>query len=159
MNKRWLTLCLLFWMLVKPDLVSAEATKGVLGVGLITGEPTGLTAKYYLADNHAVDAAVGFSVLYNGIQAHADYLWHPWILEEKRTFVLPAYVGVGARLLDESDKEFHIGPRAVAGMVFDFKHIPLDAFAEVAGILDFRLGDDSGVGLDINFGAGVRYYF
>lgn len=136
-----------------------SVSKGVLGLGLMVGEPTGVSAKYYLADDHALDVGVGFSLLDDGIQVHADYLWHPWILETRKEFVLPAYVGIGARVLDEAQSEFHLGPRAVIGLVFDFKELPIDAFAEAAGILDFRFGDESGVGIDLNLAMGARYYF
>ena len=42
-------------------------------------------------------------------------------------------------------------------MLFDFKDVPLDAFIEVAGVLEYDFKD--GVGLGLNLGAGVRYYF
>ena len=45
------------------------------------------------------------------------------------------------------------------GLVFDFKELPIDAFAEAAGILDFRFGDEIGVGIDLNFAMGSSYYF
>ena len=49
------------------------------------------------------------------------------------------------------------------GLVFDFKTAPLDVFVEIAGVADYRFAtndtDHSGFGLDINAGAGVRYYF
>jgi hypothetical protein len=146
----------------------ADEEKGAFGLGLIVGEPTGVSAKLYLSDDQAVDAAVGGAVIGRGIQVHADYLWHPWILENEDTFVLPAYVGPGLRLLQHDrgrgvEGDFHFGLRGVAGMLFDFRNIPLDVFVEVAGVVDYRSGggDDThaGAGLDINAGAGVRYYF
>jgi hypothetical protein len=142
--------------------------KGTFGVGLIIGEPTGLSAKLYLSDDTAVDAAVGSAVVGGGLQVHGDYLWHPWILETRDSFVLPVYLGPGLRLLSrelgrDGDDAFHIGVRAVAGAVFDFTEIPLDVFAEVAGVADYRFGTDdedyNGFALSLNAGAGVRYYF
>ena len=57
----------------------------------------------------------------------------------------------------------HFGVRGVIGMVFDFTTIPLDAFVEFAGVLDYRIGSDDerhqGFAFDINAGAGARYYF
>lgn len=142
--------------------------KGAVGVGIILGEPTGVCAKIYLGtkSDFAIDMAAGGAVVGGGLQAHGDALWHPWILSDEDTFVLPAYIGAGIRLLDHtrgrSDSDFHGGIRAVVGMLFDFKNLPIDVFVEVAGVLDYVVGsngDHDGIGFGFNGGAGVRYYF
>ena len=143
---------------------AAQEEKGVFGLGLIIGEPTGISAKYYLGDDTAIDAAAGGAVIGRGIQVHGDFLWHPWVLEQQESFVLPLYLGPGVRLLsrDEGggqDAHFRIGLRAVVGLLFDFTSIPLDVFAEIAGVADYRTIDGDHFGLDINAGAGARYYF
>jgi hypothetical protein len=142
----------------------AGAEKGVFGIGLIVGEPTGVSAKYYLGNDTAVDAAIGAAILGRGIQVHADFLWHPWILDRKESFVLPVYFGVGVRVLNHdsggsSDDHVRIGLRVPVGILFDFTSIPLDVFAEVAAIADYRTAGEHVFGIDINGGAGVRYYF
>lgn len=151
-----------------PAAAQEYSEKGVIGVGIILGEPTGLSAKMFLGgrSDMAVDAAAGSAVVGGGLQAHADLLWHPWILTEEDKFVLPAYLGVGIRLLDadrgRTASDFHIGVRAVVGMAFDFKTIPLDVFVEIAGVGDYIFSDDAeekGFGVDLNGGAGVRYWF
>lgn len=150
------------------DEALAGSEKGTLGLGLIIGEPTGLTAKLYLSDDTAIQGAAGSAVLGGGLQVHGDYIIHPWILENRESFVMPAYVGGGLRFLrhdrgDGGDDDFHAGVRAVIGMVFDFKTVPLDVFVEIAGVADIRFDTDDedhkGFGLDINAGAGARYYF
>jgi hypothetical protein len=138
--------------------------KGTLGVGIILGEPTGICAKLYLQDDQAVQAAVGSAFVSGGLQVHADYVFHPWILQDRESYVLPAYVGPGLRVIDYDapaggDNHLALGVRAVAGLLFDFKTVPLDAFVEVAGILEYDFGKDKGGGAAINAGAGVRYYF
>lgn len=147
-----------------PATARAQSEKGVLGVGIILGEPTGLSAKYYLADDRALDVAVGFAFVGRGPHVHADYLWHPWVLESKDSFVLPAYVGVGFRVLARDagggeEDHLRLGPRGVGGILFDFTRVPLDVFVEVAAVLDYRTKGDSTFGFGINAGAGVRYYF
>ena len=158
--KRSLSIALLGLVAAFP---SAANAKGVFGAGLIVGEPTGVSLKYYLGDDIAIDGAIGGAFLGRGIQVHGDILWHPWILETKPSFVLPAYVGVGARVLDRNagggeDDHFRIGARGVFGVLFDFREVPLDVFVEIAGVADYRTRGDA-FGLDINVGAGVRYYF
>lgn len=143
-----------------PEALAQGTEKGALGLGLILGEPTGLSAKLYLSDDTAVDAAVGGS-LTSGWHVHADYLWHPWVLQDRDNFVMPAYVGAGGRLLGQTDGDFFMGARGVGGILFDFKDIPLDVFVEAALVGDwvFVEEDEDGFRLGINAGAGARYYF
>lgn len=153
---------------VAEDLTDSSVEKGSLGAGLIIGEPTGVCAKLYLEDDQAVQAALGLAFIDGGFHIHADYVFHPWILEEREDFTLPAYIGPGARVMQHygdrgGDNDFRIGPRVVAGLLFDFKEIPLDVFVEVAGIVDYTFGsdnpDNNGIGLALNGGIGARYYF
>ncbi|HLU66231.1 MAG TPA: hypothetical protein VKZ63_08135 [Kofleriaceae bacterium] len=141
---------------------SGAAEKGVFGVGLIFGEPTGVSAKYYLGNDTALDLAIGAAFIGRGIQAHGDFLWHPWILDREESFVLPVYLGVGVRVLDHDaggsdDDHVRIGARVPVGILFDFTRIPIDVFAEIAGVADYRTNGTFGLG--INGGAGARYYF
>src|SRR5215470_7789517 len=144
------------------------ADKGNFGVGIILGEPTGITAKLYLKDDVAVQGAIGSAFIGGGLQIHADYLFHPYILQSRPSFVLPVYFGPGVRLIDYTDgrdangmstSAFALGVRGVAGLLFDFKTVPLDAFVEVAGVLEYEFRDGAGAALRLNAGAGVRYYF
>jgi hypothetical protein len=54
--------------------------------------------------------------------------------------VLPVYVGVGVRLIDcQNGREassFALGLRLVGGLLLDFKTVPLEAFIEVASVLE-----------------------
>jgi hypothetical protein len=136
--------------------------KGTLGVGIILGEPTGICGKLYLKDDQAIQAAAGSAFIGGGLQIHADYVFHPFILQQRASFVLPVYFGPGVRVIDYSNGRdssyFALGLRGVAGLLFDFKSVPLDAFVEVAGVLEYRFAG-KGAGLALNAGAGVRYYF
>ncbi len=145
-----------------PQQAAAEE-KGVFGAGLILGEPTGLSLKYYLNNDTAIDVALGGAFVGKGIQIHADYLWHPVLLEQKPSFVLPLYIGAGMRILDRNggggdEDHVRIGVRGVGGVLFEFTKIPIDVFVEVAGVVDYRTRGPA-FGLDLNLGAGVRYYF
>jgi hypothetical protein len=137
--------------------------KGALGIGIILGEPTGITAKLYLKDDQAIQAAIGSAFIGGGLQLHTDYVFHPYILQTRPSFVLPVYFGPGVRLIDytngRDDSSFAIGARLVGGLLFDFKNVPLDAFVEVAGVLEYEFKDGRGGAIRLNAGAGVRYYF
>src|SRR6185503_13917041 len=90
-----------------PDPAAADAPKeagrpsekGTLGVGLIFGEPTGVSVKLYLKDDQAIQGAFGASFYADAWQVHAEYIWHPWILQDRDTFVLPVYLGPGVRFM------------------------------------------------------------
>ncbi|MCP4447378.1 MAG: hypothetical protein GY811_18820 [Myxococcales bacterium] len=145
-----------------------EANKG-FGLGLMLGEPTGLTGKYYLSKDTALDFAIGRYGRYgrdqfdNALHIHVDFLWHPVVLADPPAFWLPLYFGVGGRLLDHyrNDRDFsddvHLGVRAPLGIMMDFNTIPLDIFLEVALIVDL-IQDDHGYA-DLNTLLGARYYF
>jgi hypothetical protein len=138
--------------------------KGTFGLGLYIGEPTGVAAKLYLKDDEAVQGAVGFAFAGDGFQIHADYVFHPYILQDKEAFTMPVYFGPGARFIQYSagrdgDRYVALGARGVAGLLFDFKDLPLDAFVEVAGVVEYGFADRAGFGLTFNAGAGARYYF
>jgi hypothetical protein len=139
------------------------ADKGTFGIGIILGEPTGISAKLYLQDDQAIQAAVGFAFIGDGLHAHADYVFHPIILQSRDSFVLPLYAGPGVRVINyekgRGNHVFTLGLRGVVGLLFDFKTVPLDAFVEVAGVVEFGFSDGEGFGLALNAAAGARYYF
>ncbi len=160
-------LCVIVILVASPafadDDESGRAEKGTFGAGLIIGEPTGITAKLYVNDDQALQAAAGFAFVGGGIHMHVDYVFHPLILQTRDSFVLLAYIGPGVRLIqyrDGRDNDFvALGVRGVGGLLFDFKDNPLDAFVEVAGVIEFGFADDEGFGPALNAAAGVRYYF
>jgi hypothetical protein len=131
---------------------------------MILGEPTGLSARLYLSDDQALQAAAGFAFVGGGFHAHLDYVWHPYIFEDRESFTLPLYVGPGLRAIqydvgDGGDDFVALGLRGVLGIVFDFKTVPLDAFVEVAGVGEYAFRVDDGFGLSFNASLGARYYF
>ena len=136
--------------------------KGTIGVGIILGEPTGVCAKIYLKDDRAIQVAAGAAFIGGGLQIDSDYLFHPWILQDRDSFVLPVYIGPGIRFIEYtgSPNVVAAGFRGVIGMVFDFKKVPLDTFLEIAAVGEYRFsGVDKGVHPALNAGAGIRYYF
>jgi hypothetical protein len=143
---------------------SGGVEKGTFGLGLIVGLPTGISAKLYLKDDQAVQGAFGINFVSGGVHLHGDYVFHPYILQDKEEFTMPLYVGPGARLVQyregrDGDNYVALGARGVAGMLFDFKELPLDVFLEVALVLEYGFADDEGFAATIDVGGGARYYF
>src|SRR5687768_4495203 len=115
-----------------PVFAEEGSEKGTFGAGIIIGEPTGICAKLYVQDDQAIAAAAGFAFVGGGIHMHADYIFHPWILQTRDSFVLLAYLGPGVRLIQYRDgrekNTLALGIRGVGGLLFDFKEQPLDVF-------------------------------
>jgi hypothetical protein len=131
------------------------------GIGVIIGEPTGLSLKYWLDKEHAVDGAAAWSYSENdSFQLHSDYLIHnyDWLEDDQ----LPVYYGVGARLKFKDDdgrgrnrKHAIFGIRAPVGVTYLFDDEPVDLFFELVPVLDLS----PEVELDINAALGLRFYF
>ena len=140
---------------------SRPADKGTLGVGLVIGEPTGISGKLYLEDDQAIQAAIGPAFIGGGIALHGEFVIHPWILQDREAFVLPVYLGPGVRFVNyyggrDGESSFAVGALGVVGMLFDLKEVPLDVFVELGGGAEYNFTD--GWGPVLNVGAGVRYY-
>lgn len=131
------------------------------GLGFIIGEPTGLSLKYWLDKEHAIDGAAAWSSSENdSFQLHADYLIHNYELLNADD--LPVYYGLGARLKfkdhdgrgrNRNDAIF--GIRIPLGVTYLFDDAPLDLFFELVPVLDIAPDVD----LDINAAIGLRFYF
>ena len=149
-------------LLATPAFADEGREKGTFGAGIIIGEPTGVCAKLYVKDDQAIQAAAGFAFIGGGLHLHADYVFHPVVLQSRDSFVLLAYIGPGVRLIQyrdgRADHTVALGLRAVGGLLFDFKDNPLDVFVEVAGVLEYESGGE-GFGPALNAAAGIRYYF
>lgn len=133
-------------------------TQDGLGVGVIVGEPTGISIKKWTDDTHAIDGAVAISLSNDdSFQLHADYLIHnieSSLNPPELKGSAPWYYGIGGRLRT-NDGDTHVGVRVPIGITYLFADSPLDFFAEVAPVLDFA----PDVALDLNGAIGLRYYF
>jgi hypothetical protein len=125
-----------------------------LGLGLVFGEPTGLSAKLWTSERTAIDAAVAWHFSGKGwFQMQSDFLIHNYELLTVSKGALPVYFGGGAYIAFSS--ELGLGIRVPFGLAYQFEGAPVDIFAEIAPGLSL-LPD-----LDFYFGGGigVRYFF
>ena len=143
-----------------------EANKS-FGLGIMLGAPAGLSGKYFLTKDTALDFGVGAYHRYrfdNAVQVHLDYLLHPVNLVKTPPFHLPLYFGIGGRLLlrqydNRNDDDVHLGVRIPVGISMDFNNVPIDIFAELAFIADLVVAGDDRFFHDFNGLIGLRYYF
>ena len=136
------------------------------GIGVILGEPTGVSAKYWLGERSALDFAFGLSVGgdrlnhdgdndFSRVHLHADYLYHFYDVIRTSSNRVPLYFGAGPRVNFAGGYGASFGVRGVAGIDCMFENVPIDIFAEVAPV--FQVGYNVGLGLE--GGIGVRYFF
>lgn len=127
------------------------------GLGVILGEPTGISFKQWLSRTTAIDAGVAWSFANSGaMHIHVDYLIHnfSWIKSADPVGSrLNVYYGIGGRVKFETDSR--AGARGVIGLDYFFRNAPLDVFLEIAPILDLAPSTD----FSLNGGIGIRYFF
>ncbi len=141
-----------FYSLLSP--VSADAQDSGFGLGIILGEPTGISLKTWVRSNAAIDGAVAWSFGQNSaIHLHADYLFHDFNLFDVESGKLPLFFGIGARFKAEPEAKF--GIRFPVGIAYIFEKAPLDIFLELGPVLDLA----PGVSFGFTGSLGARYYF
>ena len=105
-----------------------------IGAGIIVGEPTGLSFKYWLTEKTALDAGLAWSFVdENAFQIQADYLIHNFNLIKVSKGKLPFYFGIGGRL--KFSNEVILGVRVPLGLAYLFSDEPIDIFLEIVPIL------------------------
>ncbi len=125
-----------------------------IGVGIILGEPTGLSGKLWLTEKTAVDGAVAWSMWDGGaMHIHADFLVHSFNLINVSQGQLPLYFGIGARVRLANDPM--VGVRVPVGLAYLFGSAPIDVFLELVPILDLV----PATAFHFNSAIGIRYFF
>ncbi len=156
---------ILFMMLLGSALVTAipAIAAGNFGLGFVLGDPSGITAKYFLGSDHAIAAGVG-DAAGHGLYLNVDYLKH-----FRGLFPVPEmtfYLGGGGafhhyhrdrhvRVWDDEDEENRLETRMPFGINYVFKPVPIEAFLELVPALEIVPDVD----FRMRAGLGARYYF
>lgn len=149
----------ILFFLISANLSKAQSTNG-FGLGIIVGEPTGVSFKGWLDNKSAVDGAVAWSFLNNGsFHVHVDYLRHVNI-ETTPSGEFNFHYGIGGRLKAKNNNnsnsdDARFGARIPLGLDYNFATEPIEIFLEVAPVLDFTPKTDA----SFNGALGVRFYF
>jgi len=143
---------LLLGIIVLP--ITLEAQDRGFGLGVILGEPTGVSFKNWVGRREAFDVAVAWSFEGEGaIHIHADYLFHNFRLFHVEKGDLVLYYGIGGRV--KTVHKTQVGVRIPLGLSYLFEKDPVEIFFELGPIMNltpktlFRM----------TTGIGVRYYF
>ncbi len=123
-----------------------------LGLGIVLGEPVGISAKLKTGFNNAYDFAFASSARENRTMLlQADYLWHNFDPTNLESGSIPVYYGLGLRLIFSNDAI--LGIRVPIGLNHQLTTAPVDIFAELVPILDLTPS------ISFNFGAGLGVRF
>lgn len=154
------------------SMVLGVAAQGSgFGLGIVLGEPTGLSAKLWTDQ----DRALAFGLAWGGLgsrggyfHANADYLFHNFTLIPVSKGRLVLHYGPGIRLRSWSNGDSwnngrdrdgnghtRFGIRFPVGLTYLFEGAPVDVFLEVAPALDLI----PGTSFDVDGGLGFRYFF
>ena len=134
-------------------VISVEGSNG-WGIGVILGEPTGISLKFWNGRTTAIDAAAAWS--FKGeekLHLHMDWLFHNFKLLKVQRGKLPLYLGIGGRV--KFEEETRVGVRIPVGVCFIPRDIPIDVFLEIVPILDLAPETH----FDMNASIGIRYFF
>ncbi len=146
--------------LATPHTASAQ---GSFGIGLIIGEPSGVSWIYHLSDRNALDGALGFSP-FDRFRIHVDYLWMSRAFRDRQmsfSYGVGLAVGLGTRYRDDrrgifgyTVQEGALAVRFPLALSYTFPRTPLELGVEIAPLL--ILGPAFGVSFD--GGLFFRYY-
>lgn len=143
--------------LASPQTAKAQAggdNGGNVGLGVMLGEPTGISLKAWNNSRSAFDFGVAWSFAGSDddIYLHADYLLHSWIdgVEQGQ---LAFYYGIGGRMVFSDDPT--AGIRIPFGLNYLIGEAPVGVFMEVVPVLNLTPDTD----FDGNGALGIRYYF
>lgn len=132
----------------------SSAAESSFGLGIMVGSPTGLSAKYYIDKNIAIDAGLGWSLSKDVLRLHGDFLIHNYkLLPKAFDFPLVLYFGGGVKTVFA--KEFELGARIPVGVLYNFKKPKIDVFFELVPVLNL-IPDTS---FDFDGAVGARFYF
>jgi hypothetical protein len=138
-----------------------------LGFGIILGDPTGLTIKYWTNRTNAIAGSIGGSY-FGSPRIGIDYLWH---FDAFHSNIAKLYAGPGGvigfgesksfwytnkkgRFYVRNGEEIGLGLRGIFGLNVIPERTPLEIFLEV-GVL-VGLAPDFGSAADA--GIGIRFY-
>lgn len=153
MKKTLIMTCLALCLLAQ----AAASREHAFGLGIITGEPSGISGKLWLSNKTAVDGAMAWSLETNAnFQIHGDFLMHDFNLIKVQKGSFPVYYGIGGRIRTwDNGRDDNVGVRFPFGMNYIFQSKRLDLFLEVVPVLDLSPSTE----VQFNGALGFRYFF
>ena len=151
-------------LLLAPLLVAARAEAqpafdrhGPFGLGIILGEPSGISGCIWASDGNKFNFLAHWSVRHEWFGGAVDYQYAFWDLLPSGAhgaLKFPVSIG-GGGVFALGDDVFWVGARVPVDIAMAWTRVPLEVFLQLAPVL--WLVEDTD--LDGMGGIGVRYYF
>ena len=138
------------------------------GIGVIAGDPDGITGKYMMKNSRAIDAGFGWKTKGNNeYHIYGDYLFYKYVFIKVPLGKLPLYFGGGARYITyrenedekkkkgENKKDDKFGIRIPVGIEYLFWNSSLGIFLELVPVLNLTPDTD----FEFESGIGIRFFF
>ena len=152
LSKRLTILLTIAGVFVWSDSRTLEVRR--FGIGIVAGDPTGLSGKYWITPDHALDFT-GAWTFGDYFHLHSTYLFHFSRLIPEPEWAV--YTGIGGRLkltrCSDGDRCSRFGVRMSGGI--DYSYPPFEAFLEIAPT--FELAPETA--LEFEGGVGARVFF
>ncbi|MBN2788812.1 MAG: hypothetical protein JXR69_01320 [Candidatus Delongbacteria bacterium] len=123
-------------------------------LGIILGEPTGVSFRQWHGKSLAMDFQLGWSTRNENFDIHGAYLFHNQTSTRIESRPLTFFYGPGGRL-KASGNEFILGFKFPFGLYYKFKSIPFSLSGELAPGLNIG----SEMEFDLLGGISFRYIF
>jgi hypothetical protein len=155
-------LCILFILLLPLPLAAQTQQKFMLEemanrryeAGVIAGEPTGVSGKYWIDPRNAIDAAAAWLFESDGqFTIYADYLYH-YLYVFSDLSLIPLYAGIGPAIQFGNGTSF-FGIRIPVGAQYFLSNAPISFFAEIGPRIDITPSSR----VRVTGGLGARYVF
>lgn len=133
------------------------------GLGMVLGDPTGLTGEKWLGNDTALDFSAAWSLEDNeSMELAVDHVWYnfsalEWDNDEGRgtdNRRIALHYGLGGRLLFMDHGDDRAGLRVPVGLTYFTDRGRIGIFAQVAPTLDVVPSTEG----DLQGGLGVRYF-
>lgn len=127
------------------------------GIGVIIGEPTGISVKSWLSDRSALAAVAAWSFGgRNTVHFHLDYQVHNYDLVTVEQGRMSFYWGLGGRIIvREGDRDNILSARIPLGLNYHIQGSRLETFVEAVPKVNLI----PSTGFDVGAGLGIRYFF
>lgn len=148
-NTILLTILILF-------ITNVNAQDRGFGLGIMVGQPTGISGKNWVSSSNAFDFGFGYAFVPKNsrINVHVTYLWYNFnVINSTERF--PLYFGIGGRIKSHEIADSKIGVRGVIGIVWLPRSAPFDVFLEAAPILNLT----PSTSFEMDAAIGARYFF
>lgn len=164
---KYALLLIMSFLILTPESNAFSPKGRNFGIGVIVGEPTGLTAKIWTQKDIALALSIGNSYL-GSLRIGMDYLWH---FNAFNSSAVNLYAGPGVAVgigessgwwyKDKDQKwykgsdEIGLGVRGVLGINI----VPRDSPIEIFGEAGLMVGVLPGTYANFEGALGIRFYF